>query len=275
MSALDDLLAQGKRLWLDYAEYAGALLAGGKVPWLDVSALVAWQRKAQGLLQSDVLELPLGTAAAAWLEAHPALREAMRAKRRALFPLRTLLADEALRAHLVELAQGLRASFARLPLALACPSPKRWALEAYREAFGEDPEIEPEDVEDAAVYLADFLRSFGEVGVDLLLLRESAESEPADAAALEAYRPVLNVAAHYRWETGLAAPAGRYAGGGAGLGFVIAPQALDGACAGRIVPEAYWRGEAAPPCPERGFRYAGVPADAQPEAVLQRLAALR
>ncbi|MGH8446404.1 MAG: hypothetical protein ACREVL_14115, partial [Solimonas sp.] len=189
MGAFDDLLAQRRLLWLDYADYAGALLAGGNVPWLDVSALVAWQRKAQGLLRSDVVELPLGTVCDAWLHAQAPLREAMRAKRRAVFPLRTLLADEALRRHLVELAAGLRASFAGVPLALALPSPKHWLAEAYRQVHAVEPEFEDEDIEDAAVYVADFLRLFGESGIDLILLQETADSEPADADALARYQP--------------------------------------------------------------------------------------
>lgn len=276
---LDDILAQGKRLWLDYSEYAGALLAGGSVPWLDVSELVAWQRKAQGLLQSDVLELPIGEVGNAWLQAHPALLDAMRSKNRPVFPLKTLLADAALRAHLLEIARGLRASFARLPLALVCPSPKRWALDAYRAAFGDDgagaADFGADETEDASAYLADFLRSFGDVGVDILLLQESVDSEPEDAAGLEAYRPVLNVAAHYRWEIGLAAPGGRYRGDAADFGFVIAPQAANGRRSGRMVPSDFWSGAAASDCPENGFRYARVPGDAKPETVLQRLAALR
>src|SRR3546814_849779 len=166
---LDDVFAQGKRLWLDYAEYAGALLAGGSVPWLDVSELVAWQRKAQGLLQSDVLELPIGSVSAAWLQAHPELLDAMRAKRRPVFALKTLLADAGLRAHLLEIALGLRASFARLPLALACPSPRRWAIEAHRAALADDAasidDFGVDESEDAAAYLADFLREIGRAHV--------------------------------------------------------------------------------------------------------------
>ncbi|HET8883560.1 MAG TPA: hypothetical protein VFM56_15415 [Solimonas sp.] len=276
---LDEIFAQGKRLWLDYAEYAGALLSNGSVPWLDVSELVAWQRKAQGLLQSDVLELPVGSVSAAWLQAHPALLDAMRGKRRAVFPLKTLLADAGLRAHLLELAQGLRASFARLPLALVCPSPKRWAIDAHRVAFGADDtdanDFGPDEAEDAAAYLADFLRTFGDVGVDVLLLQESADSEPGDAGALDAYRPVQNVAAHYRWELGLAMPDGRHAGDAPGFGFVIAPQPAGDKRCGRIVPADFWSGADAPEGSANGFRYARVPGDAKPETVLQRLAALR
>lgn len=273
MPTLDSLLSAGRKpLWLDYGDYAGALLAQGAVPWLDVSALVAWQRKAQGLLKSDVLQLPVAAVCAAWLAANPSLREAMAAKKRTVFPLKTLLADEALRAHLVELAKGLRACFADLPLALACPSPRRWVADAFRQAHGagEEVEVGDDETDSAAVYVADFLRSFGDAGIDVLLLQESLDSEPASTESLALYQPVLNIAAHYRWSTVLDAPAGRLSDAG-GFGFLIAPQAGGG----RHVPAEFWGGAEAPDCPPQGFRHALIPAQAQPESVLQRLAGLR
>src|SRR3546814_7291461 len=94
-----------------------------------------------------------------------------------------------------------------------------------------------------------------------------AESEPADAEGLAAYQPVLNVASHYRWEIGLAAPGGRYADGDTRFGFVIAPQASDAKRSGRIVPPDFWAGSAAPECTASGFRYASVPGNAKPETV--------
>ncbi|PPE74358.1 hypothetical protein C3942_10060 [Solimonas fluminis] len=264
MPALTPLLASGRRpLWLDYGDYAGALLGGGAMPWLDVAGTIALQRKAQGLLRSDVLQLPVAAVAQAWVAAHPALREAMAAKRRAVVPLKTLLADEALRAHLVELARGLRACFAEAPLALACPSPRAWVAAAYRLAHGEETEAGEDETDSAAVYMADFLRSFGEAGIDVLLLQEGAQPPLP-----ELYTPVLNVAAHYRWEAGLQGPAGLAA---SGLAFVIAPESASG----RPLAPAYWGGAAAEDCPAQGFRYAAIPADAQPESVLKRLAELR
>src|SRR3546814_19298270 len=82
-------------------------------------------------------------------------------------------------------------------------SPRRWAIEAHRAALADDAasidDFGVDESEDAAAYLADFLRVFGDVGVDVLLLQESAESEPADAEGLAAYPPVLQVASPYRW----------------------------------------------------------------------------
>ncbi len=271
---MDMLTAHRKPLWLDYSDYAGALMSKGAVPWLDVAALIAWQRKAQGLLKSDVLALPLDAVCAAWLDARPDLRSAMGSKSRTVFAIRTLLADESLRTHLLELARGLRACFAELPLALVCPSPRLWTGLAFQQAHGTAAEVEDDDADSAAVYIADFLRSFGDAGIDVLLLQEAGDGVATTAEALALYQPVLNIAAHYRWAVGLSAPAGFRDGGSAGLSFVVADAAIPGVASGCIVPADYWSGAAAPLCPESGFRYATIPADAQPESVLQRLSGL-
>lgn len=265
-------------LWLDYTGYAGRLLAGGDIPWRDASAFIAWQRKAQGLLKSDVIALPLAPCCAAWLDANPSLREAMGAKRRAVFPIRTLLADEALRAHLVEMLQGLRDSFPKTTLALAMPSPRSWTALAYAQAHGDSGGIEigADEVESAAVYAADFLRAFGDCGVDALLLEETPETEPDGAAEVEWYRPLLNVCAHYRWDCGLQLPlAARDPGAVDGLRFVIAPRVVQTAIPGIAASAQFWSGAAAPELAPGQFRFARIPEQANPESVLDRLALLR
>lgn len=277
MPALRDRIAEGSCLWLDYTAYAGALLANGSVPWLDTDALIGWMRKAQSLLKSDVVALPLGVVAVRWLEQHAELKAAMGAKRRAVYPLKTLLADEALRAYLGGLVGALRASFPRQPLFLLLPSPRLWLAQAAAQALpGEGIEIDDDAVDSAAAYIADFLRAFAECGIDGLLLQESAASEPASDEQAQLYQPVFNVASHYRWELGAQLPvAAHQASPGDGGGFVIAPRAVSGRMAGVVVPAGFWGGETPPPCPPDGFRYAEIPADAKPESVLDRLSSLR
>lgn len=267
MPTLTTLLSGAKRpLWLDYGDYTAVLLANGTVPWLDLAAYVGMQRKAQGLLHSDVVQLPVGSVCAAWVAARPALRAEMESKKRSLFPLKALLADEGLREHLVEMARGLRACFDRQPLALACPSPRAWVAQAWRFAHGPDAavDVSEDDTDGAAVYIADFLRAFGEAGVDVLLLQESGGNAPV----LELYQPVLNVAAHYRWEAGVQSGTDIP---GDGLAFVIGPSSSSG----RAVMPEFWNSTSIPECPAQGFRHAWIPADAQPETVLRRLAELR
>ena len=275
-SFLDAVAAAGRpALWLDYSDYAGRLLAGGAIPWLDVAAFVAWQRKAQSLLKSNVAAMPIAPAIEAWLAAHDSLREAMAEKSRAVYPLRTLLADESLRAHLLELTQGLRSGSGELPLALVLPSPRAWVALAYRQARGESVEVGEDEADSASVYIADFLRVFDKAGVDVLLLQEAADYAPTSAQDLLCYQSVINVAAHYRWEMGLhIMNADQYSGAlPDGCAFAIAERALDGVRSGVSLGETFWKGAAAPAGAQ--FFHAQIPADAQPESVLERLAALR
>ena len=273
MPALLERLATGKLLWLDDYAYSQALLAGGRTPLLESGEYVAYRRKASGLLKAEVTVVPLGTAAALWAEGHPALKEAMAAKKRAVVPLRTLLGDEELRANVVETVRALRGAFPALPLVLSIPSPRAWVNLAYRIAFGADTEVGGDEADSAAVYVAEFLRSFGESGVDGVLMIEGEGADPANADEIAWYQPVTNLAQHYRWALGLQfADGSGYAGDVKGVDFTIASKALPGAVAGVVVD---FGGADAPSAPAGGFRFARIPADAVPEKVLERLAALR
>ncbi len=278
MVAFADLLAKASRpvLWLDANAYAGRLLAGGAVPWLNAAELIAWQRKAQGLLKSDVLAVPLALVCDAWLSAHPELRKAMGEKRRTVFPLKVLFADEALRAHLLEVVNSYRAVFTGMPLALVAPSPRAWIAESYAQAHGVDAEVEigDDEADTAAMYLADFLRSFADSGVDILLLDEQNLAPALSASTLACYQTVSNVAGHYRWDLGLRlSAAGAESVEGAGLAFVISAHA--GIGSGIELAATFWEGAEAPAVPAHGFRYATIPEQAQPERVLERLEVLR
>jgi len=280
MGAFRDRLAAGGRQprWLDYTDYCGRLLAGGAIPWGDVTRLVDWHRKAQGLLKSDVAALPLRPLIEAWLAAHGDLREAMGGRRRLLYPLKTLLADDALRAHVASALDGLRRTHAGLPLALVLPSPRHFIqlAAAWAGTADADEAIENDDADSASMYLADFLRAFGDAGIDLLLLEER-PGEPVSRDGVAAYQAVLNIAGHYRWEIGLrlGGAADDLAGGLAGIDFLIAARPVPGAATGLQLPGAFWT-EAEAPVPGAGgdFLFGAIPADARPEVVLERLAAL-
>ena len=263
-------------IWLDSHNYTGRLLAGGAPPWLDVAAFVAWQRKAQGLLKGSVASLPVAPVAAAWLEAHPDLRGAMGAKTRSVYPLKTLLADERLREHLVEMASGMRAALTGL-LALALPSPRAWVALAYRQGHGETVEVGEDEADSASVYMADFLRAFGEVGLDAVLLQEASEDQPNKVEDLHAYQAVYNVAVHYKWDVGLQLSSATALSGAApaDLAFVVASdKVLDGLPHGIALGDAFWNGAERLVMRGVDFHFAEIPEDAIPERVLERLASL-
>lgn len=276
MGRLADLIAAGTTpLWIESTAYAQRLLAGGNVAWGDAAEVVAWHRKAQGLVRSDVVSLSLTPIVSAWFESDGELAEEMRAKKRATAPLKVLLASDGLRNHIAEIVKGLRTSYANAPLALVIQSPRRWVAHAYALAHHETLAVGEDEADSAAMYIADFLRSFGELGVDVLLLEESAESLPASAGEIAWYQPVFNIAAHYRWECGIHLPAASDIGGAEGLNFCIAPQAIDGLTNGIGTGGDASLGSGPVPVPAGGFRYIEIPENAQPEATLERLAALR
>lgn len=280
MPKLLDHLAAGTRplLWLDDTAYSDKLLAGGKTPWHDSAEYIAFRRKAQGLLRPDFVGIPVGRIATAWVARHAPLKDAMAARKRAVSPVRTLLAEGPLRAHIVEMLKGLRAVLGGAPLILSVPSPRAWVTEAYQLAFGADADVEVggDEADACAVYVAEFVRSFGDSGVDGLLLEERAGAEPASAQELGWYQPVINIASHYRWDLGARFPtAAAFSGDATGLQFVIAPKAIGGVVNGVALPDSFWSGDVAPAAPRGGFRFGSVPADAVPEQVLDRLSSLR
>lgn len=261
-------------LWIDGTDYC-ARLFGSPPPWLDVTAGVAWQRKAQDLLRADVLELDATRIVAAACAARADLRTAMAAKARAGYALKTLLADAPLRGVLVEWTGALHSALPNLPLCLRLPSPHAAVGWAWQLAHGSAPGEAPDEdlVDSAALYLADFLRGFASAGLDALLLDEGDGPMP-DSTLLALYQSVLNVAAGYRWALGIACPPGATAAElPAGCGFAIADAGLALPTVVRV-PDAFWSGGDAgsAAAPLRAVR---VPQQAQPEQVLQQLKQLR
>jgi hypothetical protein len=266
--------------WFDSLAYCRAkLLVGGPVPWDSPGEVAAFFGKAQGMFRSDALLVDLGDLLA-WRVGHDGpLRTAMAARSRPGYALRTLLGDEQARAVAAEVVTAVAASAGVVPVVLSVPSPARWlAVAAAQAAAGTDAEAGPPDpdhAETAAMYAADFLRTFAGHGVDGLLLDEG----PAAAGDLihpEAYRPVLNVADHYGWPVLIRAgsapawPFGEVLGVAAWLG---ADQAVGPAGRwGIVASAAYWDGADPPAAADLVF--AAVPTDADPDAVMRRVRAL-
>lgn len=257
-------------LWIEAQDYAAQLLCGGTPPWTDAASALAYLNNVQGLIRSDVIVLPVATIIAAWLDHHADLRVAIATKTRLLSPLKVLLGDAALRTHLNQIAQGLRASHRERPLVLSVPSPRHWPALAYAQAFVDaiSPVVEADDADAASVYIADFLRGFGEIDIDGLLLHESTDSVPASDEDLACYGAVANLARHYRWALVLQQPrAGDY--DAATIDLVLTPQPQRGAV--RDMRSATLDATSVPV-----GRHLLIPAHGlSPERVLESLAALR
>jgi hypothetical protein len=290
---------RSRATWFDSLAYCRAkLMSYGPVPWDSPGEVAAFFGKAQGMFRSDALLVDLGDLLA-WRVGHDGLlRTAMAARSRPGYALRTLLGDEQARAVAAEAVTAVAASAGAVPVVLSAPSPARWlAVAAAQAGAGAGPGAgtgadagagppDPDLAETAAMYTADFLRTFAGLGVDGLLLDEG----PASAGELihpEAYRPVLNVADHYGWPVLISAgsappwPFGEVTGVAAWLGSD--PETPEnpktpknpGQAAGRwgiVASTEFWHGTDPPAAAD--LVLAAVPADADPDTVMQRVRAL-
>jgi hypothetical protein len=249
-------------LVLDHAAYGSTvLLRGAPVPWTSPADCASYFGQAQGLLRPDVTLVDVGAAYAQHLASRPGLVAAMAARSRTGYALKTLLADDDIGEAVGKLVTVLSET-SRQPLVLEVPSPQRWLAHAQLVSGSTTLDnIEPEHGEQASMYLADWLRRFGTVPVTLIVLdgrrtdRAPLGGLPADD--LKAYTPLTNVAHHFRWELGLRTDQH------------VTHHTSE--ARGVVLPDSFWTGE---DLPTGDILFGEVPADAEPEAVLARLATL-
>ena len=173
--------------WLDYAERLF-----GAADWTNAASIAALYHQAQRLLPSDLVILPAVRLAEAHAGASADLRAAMTTRPSGAQPLRALLSSQALRTTIAATLTRLDAG-AWATLALGIPAPETFAAAAAARGAGLALQPANEDVaDDAAVYVADFLRAFAAAPITALRLGETA------FAGVDA--PVVRVAAHYGWE---------------------------------------------------------------------------
>lgn len=263
-------------LWLDDHAYAARLFANDAPSLLDIADYVAFRRQAAALLKSDVTLVVLDRLCSAWVREHPDLVAAMGEKKRAVAPLRALLGEQPLRAHLVATVTALRRAFPDKPLVIMLPSPRAWFSIAREQAGVEAVAVGQPEADSASVYVAEFLRAFGECELQGVALAENADDAPGTTDEIAWYQPVFNVASHFRWKTGIvfrdqSSPEGVPGG----VDFVIAPSALGGVVTLLSQPPSLWSGDSAAASAEGPFVYAEIPRDAQPERVLAVIEALR
>jgi hypothetical protein len=266
-------------IWFDAAAYGRARLIGGSdLPWQAPAELTAFFGKTQAMFGSDAILADVADVFAQRAAADQALRAAMGARSRPGYALRTLLADERARAIAAEAVGALAATKGTVPLVLTVPAPGRWLAAAAEQAHPGSAPPDSGQAETAAMYSADFLRTFGDTGVNGLLIDEG-RMPAGELVHPEAYRPVLNVAEHYEWpvlirtDAAAAWPHGPVPGVLAWIGS--APPAAASEPLGRwgvVAGPEFWA-DADPPA-DAELVLAEVPAQAEPEAVMKRVRAL-
>jgi hypothetical protein len=249
-------------LILDHTAYGSArILHGAPVPWSEPAECQSYFGRAQGLLRPDLTLIDVEAVYAQHLAHRTDLTDAMGARSRTGFALKTLLADQALTASVVRLVEVLGSS-SRLPLALQVPGPLRWL--ALAQTLAGNPEvsrIEADHGESASMYVADWLRGFETCPVTLLIL----DGRRADHVGLDglvdddlaAYSPVINAVDHYRW--------------GLALRTDVTLELHGNETGGAVLPPSFWIDGSTPGAK---VLLAEIPGDAEPELVLARLATL-
>jgi hypothetical protein len=246
---------------IDHQKYAQAvILQGQPLPWADPIAYSQFLGQAQGLLKHDATLLDLGALYDHALAGNDALKSSLSARSRTGYALKTLLADEKTAAAALELT-GVVSQTSAAPLVLQIPSPMLWLARMHQlSGAGSVAGLSVDHAENAAMYVADWLRRLSLLPVSLLLLDErwtgTGELATADSSA---YTPVSNVCAHYRWALARRTP--------------DEVDVVASTLSGTVVPQDFWLSDAASP-PTGDFLLAEIPADAVPETVLSQLAKL-
>ncbi len=277
MAALVERMRNEPVLWVDDTAYSGLLLAAGHPPWLDAQGLVVWRGKAQRLLRSDVVALDLSALSRAWIASNAGLRQAMVEKKRPIAPLRALLAHEPLRRLVFDALTGLGSNCPRQFLALKLPLPRQWLASSFQAVYGESGTYDVDDIDRAALYIADFVRSFGECAVHALLLEETDVGQAPSIDEFEMYAAVANVAHQFRWDIGYlsnGAHSEPNMTAGTVFDFVVSPDSTEGVWGKLLTLDC--QADIGPfDVRPASLIYAVVPEKAQPEAVLTQLDALR
>lgn len=269
------------RVWLKSSAYTRRLLLGADGdPWIDAAGYLAYFSQAHGLLRPDVAVLEVGELFDAWVHRNPTVRTELDAKRRAAFPLRKLLEQAEPRDLLGQVVDAVIGNLrGQTPLVLSMPSPARWLRHAATLAGREDVAPDPDAIEDAAMYLADLLRAVSAHPVGGVLLEEHPDAPEMVESDFERYRPLINVAGHYRWPLVLRPGSGGVAACGvlAEFGAVISPtvRVMPPASCGVDISDALWGDETPPPLDKGQFYFVDIPSRQIPEKVLEKLALLR
>jgi hypothetical protein len=248
-------------LILDHASYGSArILRGAPVPWSEPIECQSYFGQAQGLLRPDTTLVDIGAAYHQQLSARPGLLDAMGARGRTGYALKTLLADDELAASAARLVEVLSKT-SRQPVVLQVPAPLRWLALVQNHCGNNNlAGIEPDHGESASMYLAAWLRRFEALPITLLLLDGRRNDDPVLTGLVQenlaAYTPLSNAVEHYRW----------------GLALRTDSELIfhDGE-PGAVVPQSFWTDGIAP---HGRALFAEVPAEAEPELVLTQLALL-
>lgn len=258
-------------VWIEFDDYAHGVFASATHDWLSVAnTFVSGVSQAQGVVATQVLSIDILAPYLAALERdgeNPA--EAVQA----------MLQRDEPRRFIEEVIDALAHRFAeRLDLVLKLPSPAALLRQA---GMTQEPSFD--DLDDVGIGLSNLLREFSTKLVAGILVTCP---EPLSGDESEALESVVSAARHYEWRValgldGVNAIPDELPEVDADLVLLPAAAIADVAGAADATPAIggglgaeYWRpGAETPATGVRVLLYGVIPADTQPELVVERVAA--
>jgi hypothetical protein len=278
-----------RKVWLDFIPYAKRLFSSGRNDmWQNPDTFLSVYSQGQGLLRSDVLSIPVGQVYLNVLERESGLVEEWAGKR-PTFALKKLLALDEPREFLKEVLAGVQSLYrGSQPIVLTLPSPQLWLQWLHTEVRpGQEISINCDDVEAAAMYVAEYVRAFSTSGLAAVVLEEPVDPVIHHKEAINLYQPIVNLANHYQWAVGLSLSGTtvEFSEGDDEVDFYLLANSdpvtvsaywEKGLNSGGGLNRDFWSGEKNVPNPsDYGFAYGEIPEGAEPEMVLSQLKKLR
>ncbi len=257
-------------VWIEFDDYAHRVFANDAADWLDVAnVFVSGVSQAQGVVATEVLSIDV-LASYLWsVDGQSGVT---------VDGLQALLQLEAPKGFVNEVLDALAHRYANdVDLILKIDSP---AQLLRRAGVTEAPTFD--DLDDIGIALSNVLREFSTKPITGVLI-SSAESISDDEA--EALESVVSAARHYEWRVALSLDGAAVVPSeipevdvdlvllpGVAIAALAAPHELSLAVGGGL-RAAYWEAGAEAPTAERCLLYGAIPAQTQPELVVQRVAA--
>ncbi len=273
------------KTWISADAYAKRILLGSANanPWQSVAGYVTWFGQAQNLIQSDLGIISIGEVFDLHAAAAGGLAQLLGQRKSPKMAMRRLLQSEAARGLINEVLSAVLAQTSQLIL-LRIPSPRAWLNHAVRLAGLNVQEIVDEDIEDAAAYVTDVIRALSTQPIAGLIIEEDAAAEAVAAWSAKTtlyYRPLINIAQHYRWSIILHMPqqqsieAQLLDNFDAVISKIQSQFKTDSALLGLELSDEFNQAQTLPTCSAHEFYYIELAEDSRPEISTQRIAALK
>lgn len=194
-----------KIVWLDFSDYAIRLFGKGYHDYLkSPESFISIVSQGQALLKSDVVSINVESFYADYINENKELVQTW-ANRKLGFAVKKLLASVEPKEIINEILSGLFFLYEHSkPLVIIVPSPKAWIrLIIDNVGDGTQRDIDSNQIEAASIYQAEWLGGFSKVGLAGIVIKEDLGSEMDMDSNLESYQPILNIADHYQWNTGV------------------------------------------------------------------------